>query len=70
MQLQRKSQTLFLGIQELTKILDLNVFRPLLKYRKKSLVNYCIKNDIAFGVDETNEHFFYERNLVRSIIKK
>lgn len=44
------------------------VHRPLLSYTKKDLVDYCEKNKILYGIDETNLSDSYTRNKIRHSI--
>ena len=41
------------------------ILRPELKYTKKELQEYCQKNNIAFGIDESNLTNHYTRNVIR-----
>ena len=43
----------------------MNVVRPLLNYTKKELEDYCVENELIFGVDETNFDLSYSRNKIR-----
>lgn len=70
MQLKRKSNTLFYGIPKNSIYKNLIISRPLLNKRKKELEQYCLSNNIPYGVDETNLTNVYERNIVRKEIAK
>ncbi|MDR2369036.1 MAG: tRNA lysidine(34) synthetase TilS, partial [Mycoplasmataceae bacterium] len=67
-QIKRKSKTLFLGIEKKSKYKNLRVFRPLLNKWKDELIVYCTKNNIPYGLDETNELDIYERNRIRKAL--
>jgi len=53
------------GLSYNTIIQGMNVVRPLLRYSKKQLEEYCNKNNIVYGVDETNFDLTYKRNKIR-----
>ena len=58
------------GISERSIYEDIPVIRPLLKYRKNQLLDYCHKYDIKYGIDESNSKLIYERNRIRSKISQ
>lgn len=59
------------GVSKETIIQGMRVLRPLLNYTKKELEEYCLKNNIKFGVDETNFDLSYSRNKIRhEIVEK
>lgn len=68
MQKARSSKALYYGIRETTVINQLIVKRPVINYRKSTLLRHCETNNIPFVIDETNELDIYERNNVRKII--
>jgi len=70
MQMTKKSKSLFFGIKKENYYDGLRILRPLLKYRKIELENYCKKNHIPYGVDESNFMDIYERNRVRKYLAK
>jgi len=70
MQMMKKSKSLFYGIKKENFYDGLKISRPLLKYRKIELENYCKKNKIPYGVDESNFMDIYERNRVRKYLAK
>lgn len=55
----------YYGLKEEIYIYEMNVKRVLLNYSKKDLEDYCLKNDIEYGVDETNFDMSYARNDIR-----
>jgi tRNA(Ile)-lysidine synthase len=62
---------LYLGIRQNGNYKNLKIFRPLLfSYRKKDTDNYCKKNNISFGVDETNFTDKYTRNRIRKMMNE
>lgn len=65
LQLDRKSNVTYYGLNRVTKIMNVKIIRPLLKYTKKELEEYCIKHDIKYGIDESNLTNTYKRNRIR-----
>lgn len=61
----RGSKSYYYGIREKVKLYDMEVIRPLLKIRKKDTQNYCINNNITYGLDESNLSDDYYRNRIR-----
>lgn len=55
----------FYGIRKTNVLYGVKVVRPLLNCSKKSLQNYCDKNQIKYGIDESNLTDAYERNKIR-----
>jgi len=72
MQENKKSKSLFYGIKDENSYHGVKIIRPLLKdkWRKKKIEEYCIKNNIPYGIDETNLTDMYERNRIRRKIEK
>lgn len=56
------------GIKNISFIKEMKVIRPLLKYTKNELLNYCILNKIPFSIDKTNLETYYLRNKIRQKI--
>lgn len=65
MQLDKKLGVNHYGISENSYLYGVFVSRPLLKYTKQELADYCDKNKIVYGIDESNLSNNYERNRVR-----
>ena len=65
MQVERKSEVTWYGLKSKTKIMDVEIIRPLLKYTKKELEKYCLDNNIVYGIDESNLTDHYKRNRIR-----
>lgn len=61
----RKAIYQSVAITRLSIINNMSVIRPLLNHSKKELIDYCIKNKVKFGLDETNKNLKYARNKVR-----
>lgn len=64
-QKERKSKCDFYGIREDSFMYEMNIKRVLLGYSKEQLRIYCEKNNIEYGVDETNFDETYLRNNIR-----
>lgn len=48
------------------EVIDITVLRPLLRYSKKEIQDYCDTQDIAYMVDESNEDVTVsQRNQIR-----
>lgn len=59
------------GLRERMVYKGVLVVRPLLKYTKAELADYCIQNGIEYGIDESNLSNDYTRNKIRhSLIEK
>jgi len=65
LQIKRHSEVSYYGLKKKTKIFNVDVIRPLLKYSKKQLEDYCLKNNIPYGIDESNLTDAYQRNKIR-----
>ena len=57
------------GLAEYNDWKGILVYRPLLEYTKKELVDYCNMNHIKYYEDHTNEDTKYERNRIRKIVE-
>lgn len=68
MQKEKKSDALFFGLKEKSQYKNIVIYRPLLKYWKDDLLNYCVKKNVHFATDYTNFANIYHRNEVRKII--
>jgi tRNA(Ile)-lysidine synthetase-like protein len=64
-QKQRRSQVTYYGLQERAVISKTLVVRPLLNFHKEELMDYCDRNKIAYGIDESNTSDDYLRNRLR-----
>ena len=65
MQKERKLGVSYYGLRQRNIINGVSVYRPLLEYTKKELLEYCGKNKIDYGIDESNLSDDYERNRIR-----
>ncbi|HZJ86854.1 MAG TPA: tRNA lysidine(34) synthetase TilS [Erysipelothrix sp.] len=70
MQLSDKRETDYPGIKKETELFDMRVKRPLLKYTKEELVDYCHKHHVPYEIDESNLELEYTRNKIRHDIKR
>ena len=71
MQKKRHNIVSYYGIKEENDIYSMKVIRPLLSFSKKSLLNYCIKNQVFYSIDSSNLEDDYTRNKIRhSIVEK
>ncbi len=69
-QIKRKSRSLFYGISQKGTYKNLNIFRPLLYLEKAKIEKKCIKKNVKYNIDYTNDLDYYERNKNRKIILK
>ena len=65
LQKKRNSSVSYYGLKTPTIIMNVKIIRPLLKYTKQELADYCLKNNIEYGIDESNLTDTYERNKIR-----
>ena len=65
MQKNRNSRVEYYGIKKISFLKKMKVIRPLLKYTKSELLNYCQENNVPFSIDETNFKLDYLRNKIR-----
>ncbi len=65
LQKKRKSIVRHYGIAYHTSLMGMEVYRPLLAYRKKELLEFCQKNEIPYSIDYTNNLPKYQRNIIR-----
>jgi tRNA(Ile)-lysidine synthase len=65
MKKQRLSLAEDVAISQRSTIQGMEVFRPLLNVYKHELTEYCKKNQVEFGIDETNFDRRYRRNAIR-----
>lgn len=71
MQMDKKLTVNYYGLASNIYLYYVFVHRPLLGYTKNDLYEYCVNNNIEFGIDESNLEDHYTRNKVRhSIVEK
>lgn len=68
-QFNKKSKSLFYGIARKSEYSGLKIIRPVLNFRKTTLMRYCHEKNVQFAIDSSNESDLYERNRIRKIIK-
>ncbi|MBQ6731431.1 MAG: tRNA lysidine(34) synthetase TilS [Bacilli bacterium] len=71
MQKKRKNLVNYFGIKEISYFTDVEIIRPLLKYRKKELLIYCRMFSVPYAIDKTNlEDHFLRNQLRHSVVEK
>ncbi|MDY2574908.1 MAG: tRNA lysidine(34) synthetase TilS [Bacilli bacterium] len=68
MQKKRHNIVSYYGIKEENDIYSMKVIRPLLSFTKKSLLDYCIKNQVFYSIDSSNLKDDYTRNKIRHAV--
>lgn len=70
LQKQRKIIPLVYGLNEISKINNITVIRPLLAWTKHELELYCERQHIPTGFDESNDQDIFARNRLRKAMKQ
>ena len=71
MQKQRRNIVEFYGIKAKSKAFGMNIVRPLLKWKKADLQQYCVENNVPYAIDKTNLENTFLRNKIRhEIVEK
>ena len=71
MQKRRQNLVNFYGIKEISEINGATIIRPILKYTKQELMDYCHDHKVPFAIDSSNFDERYLRNNIRhNIVKK
>lgn len=65
MQKQKNIGVNYYGLASHIIIKGVDVYRPLLKYNKQDLIDYCMNNNIEYHIDESNLKNDYTRNKIR-----
>lgn len=65
MQKERRNIVSYYGLNKNYKSEEFTIHRPLLKYTKKQLINYCNKYNIEYSIDPTNFDQTLRRNYFR-----
>ena len=68
MQKRRKNLVNYFGIKEISYFTDVEIIRPLLKYRKKELLIYCRMFAVPYAIDKTNLEDHFLRNQIRHTV--
>ena len=58
-----------IGIKEVTKWKEIKVLRPLLKIKKREILNFLTRNKIPYVTDKSNFDYKFERVRSRKILK-
>lgn len=64
----RRIITKHFGLKEETELLGIRIIRPLLKYTKEQLVEYCNEKELFYSIDATNLEDDHLRNKIRNRI--
>ncbi|MDC8911595.1 tRNA lysidine(34) synthetase TilS [Metamycoplasma hyosynoviae] len=71
MQFESKRYSFHYGIKETNRLLNMNIYRPLIHiYWKDEILELCKQNKINYAVDYTNAMDIYTRNKIRNSLKK
>ena len=65
MQKEKKLGVSCYGLRQSNVINGITISRPLLKYTKQQLCEYCDEHHIPYGIDESNLSDDYQRNYIR-----
>lgn len=67
LQKRRNSVVKHYGLDYISKVMDMNVLRPLLDVSKNQIMEYCLNKDIKYSIDISNYDNKYARNKIRNI---
>ena len=67
LQKRRNSVVKHYGLDYISKVMDMNVLRPLLDVSKNQIMEYCLDKDIKYSIDISNYDNKYARNKIRNI---
>lgn len=70
MQLERKSTKGYLGIQDTSMVMEMEIYRPLLLQTKQELYMYCTLHGVKYHEDYTNFQTDFTRDYVRNVALK
>ena len=70
MQVERKNLLSYLGIKSISKVYNLNVYRPMLDCTKAMIYEYARKNEIPYHEDYTNFETEFTRDYIRNVTLK
>lgn len=68
MQLKRNNTEGYLGIQEISEVFSMIVYRPLLSTSKVSLYAYCKEHQVPYHEDYTNFETDFTRDYIRNVV--
>ena len=58
----------YAGFQKLVKSDGYYIYRPFIDLTKEELENYCVKNNIKYAIDSSNNSYVYTRNRYRKMV--
>ena len=70
LQKKRKILVNYFGIKKETIVSNMKIIRPLLDYKKSSLTDFCLENNVPFSIDSSNLSNQFQRNIIRHEIVK
>lgn len=71
LQKKRKILVNYFGIKKETIVSNMKIIRPLLDYKKSSLTDFCLENNVPFSIDSSNLTNQFQRNIIRhEIVEK
>ena len=54
------------GIKEISKVRDINFYRPFLKNKKKEILKYAQEHNLCWVEDDSNRESKFSRNMIRN----
>lgn len=54
------------GIREISKVRDINFYRPFLKNKKKEILKYAQEHNLSWVEDDSNRESQFSRNMIRN----
>ncbi|MEC7929973.1 MAG: tRNA lysidine(34) synthetase TilS [Pseudomonadota bacterium] len=54
------------GIKEISKVRDINFYRPFLKNKKKEILKYAQEHNLSWVEDDSNRESKFSRNMIRN----
>ena len=54
------------GIREISKVRDINFYRPFLKNKKKEILKYAQEHNLSWVEDDSNRESKFSRNMIRN----
>ncbi len=70
MQENKSEDYLFYGIQQITKVNEFTITRPLINMYKEEILKYMKDNNLEYKIDKSNFEPIYERNKIRIELDK
>lgn len=66
LQKERNNVVSHFGLKSVMARLNYDVVRPLLKYKKSELLDYCKEHDVPYSIDPSNFDIKFKRNMYRN----